>query len=258
MRVAEKVLEHSIRENLGTEATVEFHPQEGESLQEVEGWRPYTGFSLLRWRIPETFEFRGKAIYLDADQLCLGDVGELWSALDEASNEDCVACTYYEHRNRFLGFPWFGTRTLAESSVMVIDCERARNRLWTMERIRQELGSSPTEARNDDIMHLRYLTPAPVALDSWWNVMDGRGGQADRFHDPRAKLLHFTRVSTQPWFYPEHPARDRWESALRGALDAGHVQGSWIREACDKFDPRMPRPQGMHPYWNKYASRESG
>lgn len=67
-----------------------------------------TGFSLLRYMVPEIAEHRGFAIYLDVDMILLGDIAELfeyrqagkWVVMENGDDEvaviDCTA---------FTGFP---------------------------------------------------------------------------------------------------------------------------------------------------------
>ena len=38
-----------------------------------------TGFSFARWFIPEKCNYKGRAIYLDADMIVFSDVNFLWS-----------------------------------------------------------------------------------------------------------------------------------------------------------------------------------
>jgi len=247
--IPRKVLEFSIQKHLGRGRSLELHPLAGGDWRGTGPLRQYTGFSLLRWTIPERFGHAGRAIYLDADQLCLADLGELWDT-EAAEDGTCVWCTRYEHRPRNGLFPFLRSRrVLPETSVMLVDCARALGRLRAFERIRADLTRRPTQETYDEVMHLTYLEPEPGELSPWWNVMDGRGGSARRFLDERARLLHFTRVRTQPWYRPDHPGRPVWERHLAEALDAGLVTREEIDEACARFTLAGDRPDGMHPYW---------
>ncbi len=252
--VPTRVLEFSIVSNLlKKNARVEFYPLMGGDWKDTGPLRQYTGFSLLRWTIPEKFGHQGKAIYLDADQLCLADIGELWDVDQQNSSDSCVHCTTVVFRPRRLLFPLIRRRVpLPESSVMLIDCEKAKGRLRTSSQIESLIEANGKQAY-EEIMHLKYLSPPPDEVSSWWNVMDGRGRGADSFSDPRARILHYTRIPTQPWYFPDHPARGIWERYLQNALDAGHLRREEIQEACDRFSVKGGRPDGMHPYWKKYT-----
>ncbi len=255
MEIPRKVLEFSIRKHAGAGHRLEFHPLVGGDWQGTGPDGQYTGFSLLRWTIAETFRYSGKAIYVDPDQLCLTDIAGLWNA-NQGDDATCVWCTYYVHRPRLKLFPLLrGRRVLPESSVMLIDCERARGRLHSFAEIRSYLEANPTQERYDEVMHLLYLAPPPGEISPWWNVMDGRGGSPLRFLDARAKIIHFTRVPSQPWYAPDHPACGIWESFLAEALDNGDVTRAEIETACDQFSLVDGRPQGMHPYWKRRFAR---
>ena len=76
--IARKVLECSIQRR--TETKVECVAMIGREWEYSHEGIPFgTGFSLRRWMIPEYCNWQGRAIYLDADQLMLGDVEELWT-----------------------------------------------------------------------------------------------------------------------------------------------------------------------------------
>jgi len=252
-RIAAKVLEFSIRRHARDPDQVDCIPLEGGDWSDAAGPSgQITGFSLQRWSIPERFDHRGKAIYLDADQLCRVDLRELWDLGAGVDDTDpCVWCTYSNVRWRLRRVE------LPETSVMLVDCARARGQILTMAQTARHLGGSWWGARGRyaDVMHLRYLRPPPAPISSWWNVMDGRRGGLGQFHDPRAKILHFTRIRTQPWFDPSHPARDLWEDELKGALDDGIVTAREISEAGKRFiaPNSRDRPDGLHPYWMKYG-----
>ena len=249
--IPRKVLQFSIEEHAAAGTRFEFHPLSGGDWRGTGPLRQYTGFSLLRWTIAERFDYSGKAIYLDADQLCLTDISELWRVdACEDDPEVCVWCTRYEHRPRRKLLPFLRERRiLPESSVMLIDCAKAKGRLRAFAEIERSLSDSPTMSTYDDVMHLLYLTPPPAVLSPWWNVMDGRGGSATRFVDPRAKILHYTRVPSQPWFAPDHPGRARWEEHLGRSIEAGVIERDEIEAACARFSVSDGRPSGMHPFW---------
>lgn len=251
--VARKVLEHSIRRNASADLEIEIHLLEGGDWEASGPGRQYTGFSYLRWTIPERFGWSGKAIYMDADQLCLGDVGELWNADHTWPAADaCVWCTRYTRREPLPVLSFLKRhRDVPETSVMLIDCARARGRLLSPAEL--AAAADPDLERYKEIMSLSYLSPPPVEIPQWWNLMDGWGRRMDSFGDPRAKLLHFTDVPKQPWYFPDHPKRDIWETYLQESIEQGLVSRSEIADACACYSVDVGRPDGMHPYWRKYA-----
>jgi len=253
--VACKVLQYSILENVAPGAQVEFTHLEGGDWVERGPDQQYTGFSFLRWTIPERFDWTGKAIYLDADQLCLGDVTELWNA-DRTWPADaaCVWCTTYtrRRRRRWLSF-LHRAEPMPETSVMLIDCEKARGQLLPLREIESRMVGDEGLVHYREVMHLSYLDPPPVEIPQWWNLMDGWGRRTNAFEDPRAKLLHFTDVPKQPWYFPGHPGRHVWERYLESAVRDGYVSRADVSDACARFNLDTGRPDGMHPYWQKYA-----
>jgi len=253
--IARKVLEYSVLENVIEGTDVRFELLEGGDWMGSGPEQQYTGFSFLRWTIPERFGWVGKAIYFDADQLCLGDVLELWNADRTWPAEDaCVWCTTYGRRTPRKLLPFLKrVAPTPETSVMLIDCEKAKNRLLPLEEIERRMIGDEDLVRYREVMHLAYLDPPPVEIPQWWNLMDGWGRRMDAFEDPRAKLLHFTDVPKQPWYFPDHPKRHIWEAYLRRAVDDGYVTRAEIADACARFTTEAGRPDGMHPYWRKFS-----
>jgi lipopolysaccharide biosynthesis glycosyltransferase len=250
-----RVLEYSILKHVAKGTKVEFHHLMGGDWQDYGPGEQYTGFSFLRWTIPQKFHGRGKAIYLDSDQLCLADISELWNSDRTIPNpEACLWCTYYDHKDRkFFGLLKTKKR-LSETSVMLIDCAKAGGRLMTPEQIQEYIRDDVDKKKYREVMHATYLKPPPQEISRWWNLMDGRGHATEDFTSPQARLLHFTQVATQPWYDAEHPKRGVWESYFREALDSGYIGQADIKEACGRFSIERARPDGMHPYWKRYAA----
>src|ERR1022692_373234 len=85
-RVFEAVLAHSIRTR--SSLPVEITPMIGSAWEYPADLPVGTGFSLRRWLIPAACGWKGRAIYLDADQLVFGDVKELWEKDKYAANSE--------------------------------------------------------------------------------------------------------------------------------------------------------------------------
>ncbi len=97
--VAERALEASVRKNTSEPVEITWM-RAGEP-----GWDwddGATPFSRFRWRVPRECGYEGRAIYMDADMLALGDLGELWSGAPNG----------YAGRNR------------KKADVIVWDCEK--------------------------------------------------------------------------------------------------------------------------------------
>lgn len=130
------------------------------------GWG--TDFSAFRFAIPEICGFRGRAIYLDVDQIVLGDIGEL-------------------HDLRTFG-PW-ALRHVPLTDVSVIDCEAFDRSGWP--RIEQMRRSGWGAGQYVDLLLRLRLVSGGVPPE--WNTLDRET------LTPTTKLAHFTTVPTQPW-----------------------------------------------------------
>lgn len=231
--IAAKVLCHSIKQTLGPGRSVAFHFLTEDAGQHAS--RAKTGFSLQRWRIPELFDYRGRAIYLDADQLVFADIGELWEIGERHPHDDVSAWCVYRRTS------------IPATSVMLIDCEKARSQWPTMSAIRawlNEDGIRDAALRYRKLMRGRLISTPPRAIDDAWNHLD-------HYVEGKTKLLHYTDLVQQPWRYPGHRFAHLWQAALIDALEAGEVSEAEIVTACARFDPQKTGPAAgqMHPHW---------
>lgn len=154
-----------------------------------------TPFSLFRYAIPHVQNFEGYAVYLDADMIVLGDIGQLWEyrepgkwAIAANTNGDCVA---------------------------VIDCSCVKDDPHWPPFDKLKGG----QADKHDMRRLagKYFIPK---IPATWN-------SCDLYEPGRTQLLHFTGIKTQPmrpWpdliEYEEHPdpaAVAVWEDWLKKA-----------------------------------------
>ena len=98
----EPVIERSILENTSVDVEITF------MRPDTLGVPPSgcTGFSNLRYAVPELAGFAGFAIYLDVDMLVLGDLAELyeyreagkWVVMKDGSNEvSIISCGTHRH-----------------------------------------------------------------------------------------------------------------------------------------------------------------
>lgn len=164
------------------------------------GW---TEFGLYRFMIPQLCGHTGKAIYLDSDIVCLGDIAELFDRpLDGA---DFLALPIAERT----GEPGW------RMAVLLMDCARAR---FDLAAIFAAIAEGQFE--QEDFMHMspRFLawqTHRIGALEPAWNDLDHCDG--------RTKLIHYTDMYTQPWKHRGHPHAAPWFRYFREALAAGWV-----------------------------------
>lgn len=148
-----------------------------------------TGFTNYRFAIPAFANYRGRAIYNDADQIYLKDPALLFdTSMGEA------------------GFLSINDR---DTSVMLIDCQRMRE-VWNAADVRK-LGRKPLEAR--------------ARKAGLWGKLDGGWNARDSEYDPATShLVHFTTLHTQPWrpfpdqlVYFDNPTDPLWHELEREA-----------------------------------------
>ncbi len=193
-KLACEVLKYSIKAR-ATEP-VEFTEIGGTS------WAGLTGFSFARWQVPELCEYKGSAIYLDADIVALADIVELCelTVVGGALARPTADGRYF-------------------TSVMALDCalgwrfdqlvEQARRYDWMYSAIMWAASNSPVRA---DF----------AALPRRWNDLDRVKGDT--------ALLHYTDLKRQPWRYAGHPFGYVFQAELKSALADGAVSRALIDE----------------------------
>lgn len=233
--IARKVLEFSILKH--TKSNINFHNLMGEDYVDRGDLNQGTGFSLLRFKIPEDFNYQDRAIYLDADMLLLSDINELWNI----KTNNAVGCKFGNQK-----------ANLAETSMMLIDNQLCKDKIKTQAEIKKILTHDNDLKKYRALMRLEYLSPQPFHINKWWNVMDKSCVfcTSDDFFSKKAKLLHYSNVRIQPWFNPEHFAASIWEKYFKLAYQSGYVSKDEIFIAKNKFDlSNSRRPNGIHEYW---------
>lgn len=205
-----------------TKSLVEFTS----SWDRVAGWHPLikslpriphgTSFNLWRWCVPSAYSFRGRVIYLDSDQIVLGDIAELWGLLPADKTIACV-------RNA-VGI--FGKKKTPEpnknqTSVMVIDAAKA---MWNAPAMAADVRDGRMVYA--DMMQAAWLSKDQVQeIDPGWNHFG--------ILNESTKLLHYSHVKSQPYRDPRHPQAAAWCDELQWALRAGMVTPDDVRCEVD-------------------------
>jgi hypothetical protein len=203
------VLDHSIRRH--TAARVQVAPLIDLDLPEPKDVRQgsRTNFSFARFAIPELTDFRGKAIYLDADMLVFRDIRGLWDLPFEGKTiliQDDVP----EHAQSVK--PGAPKQRVKQSAVMLIDCERAR---WDVREIVAGLDGRYTY---EELMYQFCFVPEAeigYRVPFAWNSLE--------HHDIDTCLLHYTDMNTQPWVAPENPNGRWWFDEVTLMVEEGLV-----------------------------------
>lgn len=189
--------------------------------ESLEGWRTEkwaTPFSGFRWTIPESCNFQGRAIYMDADVIVLCDIAELW--LHPMADENIVIAK--------------GGKSTARLCTCVWNCAAAKNVLPSI----KELQSDPESHKK--LMQLIKDKPNLVQnYNDTYNCIDGEDLPIDQI-----KILHYSDMGTQfthqysvprlakveqtHWFDGEilpHPRKDLielFDQYYQEALDNGY------------------------------------
>ncbi len=240
--VARKVLECSITRR--TEMRVDFTPLLGRAWDYSHaGVSCGTGFSLRRWMIPAFCNWQGRAIYLDADQLVLGDIWDLWTQPEQHPQPGASAWCVWQG-DSVSKRPW------PNSSVMVIDCAAAKEQWgWHLDKVLSYLKTNTARSLYHGFMHGDWMAPPPGRVDAGWNHLDK--------HIPgETKLLHYTSMSQQPWRHPAHGQAGLWTLELSVAIHGGFVTQDDLRGALDRWRPGVPfeQQEGIHPDYERFLA----
>lgn len=202
-----------------------------------------TGFSLLRWDIPRRNNYDGFAIYLDADILCVSDIGDLFRCDVTYPNPECSHwCTW--QKSKFFEYD------TPETSVFLVDCQKARNNQQTLEEICADLRQPKYEKdRSQYIKHMRALTHRipPQRISSTFNHLN-------TYKAGETRLIHYTKEPEQVWYNePKNTQAKLWEDYFIEAYKEGYIKEETIREALKIFrkHTKTERGRGLHPYWKK-------
>jgi len=178
--------------------------------------------------IPALCQHRGRALYLDADMLVLGDVAEL---ADMPLGSRKLLCSAPAATDEWAGhgpIDNFGART----AVMLLDCERLG---WDIDEI--VAGLDEGRYSYEELMSdLCVVEPDEIAdtIPPEWNDLE-------RYDPTTTKLLHYTVVPTQPWRNDENPLGEIWTSWYRDAVEAGAVPPEEVESliAARKVKPSL-------------------
>lgn len=194
-----------------------------------EGWNTQlwaTPFSVFRWAIPYVCHWRGKAIYQDVDQILRGDIADLW-------------------KQRIPDGKAILSKSIKHSCVMLMDCERLKGKIMDFEKMRRMHGGYSV-IRNS-------LAPYMATFSGNWNCLDGETYKT--LDDPDIRIIHFTKVETQPHLKYALPRLAKegirhWNGLLAGQAHARPdvqplVDQIWAEAqaagyAAEQYKPQQP------------------
>lgn len=132
-----------------------------------QGWK--TNFSGFRWAIPELCGFKGRAIYMDVDQIVIKDIKQMW----ELPIGKYAALAIHPSR----------------TDVMLLDCAKFSGDWW--KRINEMRPSGRLQSRYRLQVQKQY---GIGKMDKIYNCLDG-----EEWDPEKTRLVHYTEMSTQPW-----------------------------------------------------------
>lgn len=170
--------------------------------------RPGTAFSFQRFTVPEVAGYRGRALYLDSDQIVFRDIGH---AFDYPMHGAPVLPSNTDH--------WWRRKPQLRSSVMLLDCARLD---WDVRRLVADLDAG------------RRAYAELFALPEYRRTLPGRWNSLDRHYPGWTALVHYTAKRHQPWINHDHPLGHLWVRYLLEAIAAGHLTEGAVREAVER------------------------
>lgn len=194
MPIASEVLEYSLRKNSSEPLEIRLL-----KIDELDFKRPHdplqsTEFTYTRFLVPSLCGFEGKALFLDNDMLCFGDVSKLFH-LDMKGS--WLACVKHE-QNVTSAVKMDGRQQTSYprknwSSLMLLDCGKLT--AWSKENVETKPAS-----------WLHRFEPIPDdkigEIPKTWNTLD--------WYDETTDLVHYTEGG--PWFErcKDHPFGKVW------------------------------------------------
>ncbi|MDR0236819.1 glycosyltransferase [Acinetobacter sp.] len=177
-----------------------------------------TPFSGFRWAIPELCDFKGRAIYMDADVIVLTDIAELWNT---PFDQDAMVIAK-------------GKKSTARLCTCVWNCEEAKKYLPPL----QQFKADPDGHKK--LMKLIQEKPQLVQnYTSSYNCIDG-----EELSIGEIKILHYSDMGTQfshkysvprlklnnqkHWFdgkilpHPRQDLAELFDQYYQNAIDAGY------------------------------------
>ena len=191
------VLTHSLQKHASIPIDIHYLKLDELGLDRTHDPLASTEFTYSRFLVPHLCGFKGKAIFMDNDMLCFGDVKEL-DELDMTGIALRVVKHDYQPSNtiKMYGAQQTSYPRKNWSSLMIMNCEALG--IWTKQVVETQSGA-----------YLHRFQDVPDEqigeIPMTWNTLD--------WMDDRTKLIHYTNGG--PWFkdYENHPHAQVWYEA---------------------------------------------
>lgn len=220
-----KVLEYSIKKFASMSVDVRVIDDRDVPIPKDPANRSRTGFSFSRFHIPKLCDYRGRAIYMDADMQVFTDIRGLWTW--DFNGADVL---YAENRN--------GDSRIPQFSVMLLNCA---NLHWDVRKIIDGLDAGLFDYAQ--LMQRLCILPAErrsPALPVEWNSLE-------HYEAAKTCLIHYTDMPTQPWISNRNPHGRLWYDCCREAVDEGFLARDFIYQEVEKgnVSPELPGWLGL-------------
>ena len=187
--------------------------------------RSRTGFSFCRFHIPKLCNYKGRAIYMDADMQVFTDLSKLWTW--PMGNKDVMYCRQPPERGR-----------PPQYSVMLMNCS---NLDWDIRKIIG--GLDQQDYTYEELMGSCCIVPEDrkaMDLPSEWNSLE-------HYEEGKTCLLHYTDMPTQPWVSNTNPAGPLWYRLLKEAVADGFITTDELFLEIERghVSPELPRWAGL-------------
>lgn len=195
------------------------HGDNGESIDLIDGKVFSTEFSHTRFLIPHLMGYRGWALFMDADMICLSDIKKLFALCDDKYAVMCVKHQYPSIINTTKMDSRTQTiyRRKNWSSFVLWNCGHPANNSITPEKVNFMKGG--------DLHALSWLRDDQIGdLPHTYNFISGISPKLDRYGQNLPDVIHFTNGG--PWF------EDCLEVPYGGLWTAEYE--SWQREGAAK------------------------
>lgn len=203
-----KVLEYSIKKNTTSNFKIfKLHEHNIDFEMPIEkSNRPGTPFSFQRFMIPEICEFKGRALYIDSDQLITDDLAKLYFR----DMKQQILFVKTEKQKKMM----------QRASVMLMNCEKIK---ISIHDIIKDLNSNKYTYKR--LMTHMPFTQTKGSLPTKWNSLDR----------DTIGLIHYTDKETQPWLNTNHQdeCASTWFNYLFQAIDEGCIDVSEVRQAIE-------------------------
>jgi len=192
--IAARVLEFSLKKHSSVPLDIRYLTLSTLDFNRPRDPHQTTEFSFTRFLVPYLCCYEGRAIFMDCDMLCLGDIAEIASLpMDEYALRVVKQSHVPVATTKMDGQPQSAYPRKNWSSLMLMDC--AKLRVWSKRAVETMPGL--------DLHQFRGISDRAIGeLPPNWNDLD--------YYDLTTKLLHYT--SGGPWLpgCESHPYANLW------------------------------------------------